>query len=144
MGKLGADVMWVIHYLMLSAFGGAIPNFVGIFRELIFLQRDKDKKWAQLPVWPAIFILINWTLAVLTWRSAITLIPICASTFVTLSLWARKPKITRMIGLPVSICFFIYDIFVGSFIGMINESVAIVSIVTSMLRNDRKSPNDAK
>lgn len=39
--KLGADVMWVMHYLCLSAYAGAIPNFVGIFREVIFMQSDK-------------------------------------------------------------------------------------------------------
>ena len=64
--KLGADVMWVIHYLCLSAFGGAIPNFVGIFRELIFMQ--SEKKWAKSPVWPVLFILINWALTSLAQR----------------------------------------------------------------------------
>lgn len=34
--------------------------------------------------------------------------------------------------------FLIYDIFVGSWIGVINESVAIVSIVSSFIRNDLK------
>ena len=133
-GKLGADIMWVVHYLCLSAFGGAIPNFVGIFRELIFMQGDK--KWARSPVIPAVFILINWCLAISTWQSALTLLPICASTFVTISLWAKKPRITRMIGAPVSLCFLIYDIFVGSWIGVINESVAIVSIISSFVKND--------
>ena len=134
--KLGADVMWVIHYLCLSAFGGAIPNFVGIFRELIFMQ--SEKKWAKSPVWPVLFILINWALAISTWPSTITLLPICASTCVTISLWVKNPRITRMIGAPVSVCFIIYDIFVGSYIGIINESVALISIISSFIRNDMK------
>lgn len=134
--KLGADIMWVIHYLCLSAFGGAIPNFVGIFRELVFMQ--SDKKWARSPVFPALFILINWGLAIATWRSALTLLPICASTFVTISLWIKNPRVTRMICAPVSVCFLIYDIFVGSWIGIVNESVALISIVSSFIRNDLK------
>jgi len=134
--KLGADVMWVMHYLCLSAYAGAIPNFVGIFREVIFMQ--SDKKWARSPIFPCLFILINWTLAILSWQSTLSLLPICASTCVTISLWVKNPKITRMIGAPVSCCFLIYDIFVGSWIGVINESVAIVSIVSSFIRNDLK------
>ncbi len=138
--KLIADIIWVIHYLMLGAVGGAIPNFVGIFRELVFMQRsDENKKWAKSPVIPIIFILINWTLAIITWKSALSLLPICASTFVTISLWVKNPKLTRTIGAPVSVAFIIYDIFVGSWIGIINESVALVSIITSYIKNDRKN-----
>ena len=132
--KLTADVMWVVHYLLLGAIGGAIPNFVGIFRELVFMQ--SDKKWARSPVFPALFILINWGLAIATWRSALTLLPICASAAFTIALWAKNPKLTRMIGAPVSTAFLIYDLIVGSWIGAVNESVAIISIVSSFIRND--------
>ncbi len=135
--KLCADVIWVVHYLMLGAVGGAIPNFVGIFREVVFMQRD-EKKWAQSRVIPVIFIVLNWGLAIGTWRSALNLMPIVASTFVTISLWVKNPKLTRAIGAPVSLTFIIYDIFVGSWIGIVNESIALVSIVSSYLRNDRK------
>ena len=124
--KLGADVMWVLHYIALNAYGGAIPNFVGIFRELIFIQQGRHK-WARSPIWPVLFIL-----------------PITASAFVTISLWVKKPKITRMIGAPVSICFIIYDICVGSWIGVINESIAIISIISSFIRNDMKQKQKGK
>ena len=132
--KLCADVAWVAHYLCLGAVGGAIPNFVGIFREIIFMQ--EDKKWSKSPVFPAIFIVINWALAITTWKSALNLLPICASTAVTISLFVKKPRVTRAICAPVSVCFIIYDIFVGSWIGIINESVALVSIVSSFIKND--------
>lgn len=141
--KLGADVMWVLHYLTLGAVGGAIPNFVGIFRELIFIQQSKYK-WANSPVWPVLFILINFTLAITTWKSPLSLLPITASAFVTISLWAKKPKITRMIGAPVSVCFIIYDICVGSWIGVINESIAIISIISSFIRNDMKKKTNER
>lgn len=136
--KLIADIMWVVHYLLLGAVGGAIPNFVGIFRELVFMQRSDDKKWSKSPVIPVMFILINWTLAIITWKTPLSLLPICASTFVTISLWVKNPKLTRTIGAPVSVAFIIYDIFVGSWIGIVNESVALVSIVSSYIKNDRK------
>lgn len=138
--KLTADIIWVIHYLMLGAIGGAIPNFVGIFRELVFIQRsNENKKWAKSPAVPVIFIVINWVLAIVTWKSALSLLPICASTFVTISLWVKNPKLTRMIGAPVSLAFIVYDVFVGSWIGIINESVALISIISSYIRNDRKT-----
>lgn len=136
--KLIADVMWVVHYLLLGAVGGAIPNFVGIFRELVFMRRSDGKKWANSPIVPAVFILINWTLAIITWKTSLSLLPICASTFVTISLWVKNPKLTRTIGAPVSVAFIIYDIFVGSWIGIINESVALISIASFYIKNGRK------
>ncbi len=131
--KLGSDTMWVIHYLCLSAVGGAIPNFVGIFREIVFV--NNNKKWAKSIFWPILFIMINWTLTIYTWKSCITLIPICASMFVTISLWIQNPLLTKIICIPVSICYIIYDLYVGSWIGIVNETIALISIASFLIRN---------
>ena len=56
--KLCADVCWVGHYFCLSGYGGMVPNFVGIFRELVFIQRDK-KRWASSVAVPIVFILLK-------------------------------------------------------------------------------------
>lgn len=131
--KLCSDFMWVIHYLCLSAYGGAIPNFVGIFREIVFV--NNNKKWAKSIFWPILFIMINWTLTIYTWKSCITLIPICASMFVTISLWIQNPLLTKIICIPVSICYIIYDLYVGSWIGIVNETIALISIASFLIRN---------
>ena len=54
MAKLSADVFWVAHYLCLGGIAGMIPNAVGIFRELVFVNR-KDKAWANKIIWPILF-----------------------------------------------------------------------------------------
>ncbi len=150
--KLSADLFWSAHYLCLGAIEGMIPNFIGIFRELVFIHR-KDKKWASRVVWPILFILVNWTWAGITFFTkdvsfiiplpevAITLIrflPIIASTFVTVSLWIDNPKLTKIISIPVSLAFLIYDVFIGSVPGMINESIGICSIIISLVKKDKK------
>lgn len=135
--KLSADLCWVVHYLCLSAFGGAIPNFVGIFRELIFVKRE-DKRWANSILWPIFFIVLNLTLGVFTLSSPINLLPITVSVFVTVSLWLKNPVITKIISIPVSVAFLIYDILVGSYIGTLNETIAIVSIVISFVKECKK------
>lgn len=134
--KLCADVCWVIHYFCLGGYGGMIPNGVGIFRELVFVQRDKHKL-ANSPFIPVIFILINFALGISTFKSPINILPITASAFVTVSLWLRNPKLTKIISIPVSLTFLIYDLFIGSWIGMINESIAIISIIISFIKERR-------
>ena len=135
--KLSADIFWVIHYLCLGGFAGMIPNFVGIFRELVFIRR-KDKKWASSFLWPILFICINWVLGFRTFSSAFNLLPITASTFVTISLWIDNPRLTKLISLPVSIAFMVYDFYVGSYVGIINESIAICSIIISLFKERKK------
>lgn len=131
--KLIADVCWVIHYLCLGAYGGAIPNFVGIFRELVFVNRE-NKKWANLPVWPLVFILTNLLLGLRTFALPINLLPILGSAFVTVALWLKKPILTKILSFPVSTAFLIYDIFVGSVIGVISESISLVSIMIALIK----------
>lgn len=135
--KLFADVCWVIHYLCLGGFAGMIPNAVGIFREIVFINR-KDKKWAACVVWPIFFILLNWALGFRTFHSWYNLLPIVASTFVTVSLWIDNPKLTKLITIPISTAFLIYDIIIGSYIGIINETVSIFSIALYFIRGDKK------
>ena len=38
--KLSADAFWVVHYLLLGGIAGMIPNFIGIFREIVFINRE--------------------------------------------------------------------------------------------------------
>lgn len=126
--KLSADIFWIAHYFSLGAQAGIIPNFVGVFRELVFVNRGK-RKWADTPVWVGIFITVNLALGIISFKNIYDLIPITASSFVTVSLWINNPKLTKIISAPVSAAFLIYDIFVESYIGIINESVSIISII---------------
>ena len=117
--KLSADAFWVVHYLLLGGIAGMIPNFIGIFREIVFINRE-NKKWADKVIWPAAFIIISWVMGIFTFRSAFNILPIAASTFVTVS---------------VCLAFLVYDVYVGSVIGIINESVSVISIIISFLKN---------
>lgn len=138
--KLTADFCWAVHYLCLGAYGGMIPNLSGIFREMVFVNRE-SKKWANHIVWLIIFILINWLLGIRTFQSAINILPIAASTFVTIAFWSKNPKITKIISIPVSAVFLIYDLFVGSYIGVINESIGILSFILYIIKSILRRKN---
>lgn len=135
--KLCADAFWVIHYLLLGGIAGMIPNFIGIFRELVFMRRE-SKKWADKIIWPIFFILCGWGMGIYTFSSAFNILPIAASTFVTISLWIKNPRLTKLITIPVSTAFMIYDFHIGSFIGIINESLSVCSIIISFIKEKNR------
>ncbi len=135
--KLSADIFWVLHYLCLGGFAGLIPNAVGIFRELIFINREK-KNWANSILCPILFIAINWSLGLRTFNSFFNTLPILASTFVTVSLWINNPKMTKIISIPVSVAFMTYNIYIGSYVGVLNEAIAIFSIILFFLKKEKQ------
>lgn len=135
--KLFADICWVVHYLCLGAYGGAIPNFVGIFREMVFVNREK-KKWADNAIWPVVFIVANFALGIMKYETFIDILPVFASSLVTVSLWVKKPMLTKFLTVPVCTAFLIYDIYAGSYIGIVNESFTILSIIISLIKNIKK------
>lgn len=139
--KLSADIFWIIHYLLLGATAGIIPNFTGIFRELVFINR-KTKKWAKTPLWCVFFILLNFTLGIISFKEWYDILPIIASSFVTVSLWIDNPNLTKLITLPVSSSFLIYNSFVSSYIGMINESISILSIIIYFIKKTKEEKNN--
>ena len=135
--KLSADVFWLSHYFCLGASGGMIPNCVGVFREIVFLNRKKHR-WAGIFLWPVLFIAVNWILSFLSFDGWIDLLPIAASSAATVVLWIDRPRLTKIVLVPVSLSFLIYDIFVGSYVGIVNEIIGISSIVIYFIKEARK------
>ncbi len=135
--KLCADICWVVHYLLLGGFAGAIPNFIGIPREIVFMNRE-SKKWADNIIWPILFILCGWVFGIFTFKSPINILPISASTFVTVSFWLKNPKLTKLVSIPVCLSFLIYNIYLGSIVGVLNESLSICSIIISFIKSKIK------
>jgi len=136
-GKFCADLFWTAHYMCLGALAGMIPNFIGIFREVVFINR-KNYKFAGKAIIPIAFIMVNITLGIISFEEWFDALPILASAFVTLSLWIDNPRLTKYISVPVSTAFLVYDVYVNSYMGIINESIAILSIIIFFIRYGEK------
>ena len=131
--KLSADICWVVHYLCLGAIAGAIPNFVGIFREIVFLHR-KNKKWANYILWPILFIVVNFSLGIRTFHDFYNVLPIMASAVVTISLWINSPKLTKLLSISICCAFITYNFHIHSYVGIINESISILLIIIFFIK----------
>ena len=135
-GKMIADSFWGIHYFLLGAYAGMIPNLVAIARELVFMQRGK-KKWAS-GIWvPIFFIIVNFSLGVSTFKVWYNVLPIVGTMVVAIALWIKNPRITKLILLPVVSAYLTYNIFVGSYIGIVNEIVGLISLILYFVRSKK-------
>ncbi len=134
--KLLSDVIWAVHYFMLAAYAGFSIAAIGIVREIIFY--NKNRKWASSVAWPILFILIGAGGAILSERSWYSLLPAFASSLAVICFWQNKTSKSRALGILISACMTIYDVFKHSTAGIVNEALTVFSIFLGMFLHDRK------
>ena len=129
--KLIADFSWTLHYFLLGAMSGSVANLICTTREIVYIFEKNQKRRY---IWLAFFILLNWISAFLTWKGTQSILPALVTTLGAYSFWQKKVKMTRIIGIMTGILMFTYDIFARSYIGMVSESLTIISAVTALIR----------
>ena len=135
--KLISDVFWVFHYLILGAYSGVAVCILAVLRELIFINKGR-RKWANHIIWPILFVLAAIGTTIFTWEGPISILAGVASALSVVSFWIGSPKLTRIFIFPIATLMIIYDVFSGSYTGIINESITLVSAFIGIIRLDIK------
>ena len=133
--KHSSDIMWAVHYFLLGAFPAFIVNVVCAIREIIYIfEKNKKRRY----VWLGLFICTNWISAAVSWENITSIIPATVTTIAAYSFWQKNIKVTRLLALLIASLMFTYDIFVKSYIGLLNESLTILSVTIALLRFKKK------
>lgn len=131
--KLASDIIWCLHYLLISAFSGAVTCGISIFRETVFLNRGK--KWADSKLWLILFFTCNLISIYFTWNGIFSIIPACASMTSIVIFWIGNPNLTRKCQIPISTAFLLYNATNHSYTGVINEILSLISIFSMFYKN---------
>lgn len=144
--QLFGALFFVLHFGLLGAVMGCMLNLVAVGRSLVFTFPDKTK--ANHPLWLTLFVVIYASSYVLTFtvfQESVTLpnlllqlLPPIAMIFSTVSFRTKNAGTVRKLCLGCSPLWLIYNIFNFSISGILTESISIISIVTGMIRLDRK------
>ena len=132
--KLLNDLFFSFQYLMLGAYTGAVMNWISCFRNLIYTHctiKEKSNK-----VWMAVFCVIMLVTGILSWSSPMSLIAIIGKLLTTVSYGMKDAKKIRLLTLPSSIGWLVYDGYYGSMGGVINQILVLCSIGISIVRYD--------
>ena len=133
--KLSADIMWGIHYFLLGGLSGVVLNVIGAARETVFYFEKNEKR---MKVWLIVFVTINWVIGLITMKELYNLLPTICSAVATYSFWQKDLKVIRILALVNAVVMFTYDIFLISYVGMISESVTVISALTALYRYRKK------
>ena len=109
-------------------------NVVGVLRSVVYYFNDE--KFFSGKIWLALFIVITAAACILTWKDAYSLLPLFSMTTTSVSLWLKNERYIRLLTLPTSPSWFIYNFHNGSVAGMITEVFISSSLIISIIRYD--------
>ena len=119
--KLIADLLWVTHFALIGGYTAMATTGVGVARELVFLQSGKG--FFKSKLW-------------LTYNGVLSIFPVLSSVIATVGFWCKKVQNTKKFALCQSVGMLLYNSFVGSVAGIVNEILVLTSIAISHYHNN--------
>ena len=126
-----------ISYLLLGATSGFALNIVSLIRNVCFYFQKEGK--TPFYISTSIFVVMMGILGAMSWQGPISLLIIVALAANTVFLSLGKPQVLRYSILVTSLMVLIYNIYVLSIGGILNESIAILSAFIGIIRFRKKS-----
>ena len=134
-GLRGAtELFFGVQYILLGAYSGAAVDFLGCFRNWVFLECDR--KGRSLRIWRFLFCLVFVGVALLTWAGPKSLLSAVAKVASTIGYGSSNPRLIRLITLCSSSCWLVYNALIFSLGGVVGEVITLASVLIGILRFD--------
>lgn len=138
-----SSTLWMIHFLMLSAYTGAILNGVIVIRNIVYAFHGK-KKWASNIIWVFVFSAAIIAVSIFTWKGIISILPMLGSICTTISFYIINPQKLRIVSFVSSPLWLVYDALNRSYPGVITEVFVMISIIIALIRYSKKKEDTVK
>lgn len=128
--------LYIVQYILLSAFEGAVLDVAGIISSV--LAQKKDTPFIKKHI-KAFIIVINLLIVcsgLLIYKNIFSLLPVLGVLFHTIAFWINDEKIIRRVSLLGCPFWLAYNIISGAYGSCIGDILSIVSLLTAMMRYD--------
>lgn len=126
--------LYTVQYLLISAYSGMIVYIINMTRNIVFYYTIKKGNIGIIKL--IIFILIYLICGIVTYKNIYDVLPMIASVLSVIFTWQPSTKILRSGQISICTLWIIYDVFVMAYIGILTESLIIISTIVSLLKND--------
>lgn len=126
-------IIFCVQFFIMGAYTGAVSLVINIVRNLLLVKRA-EWKWVEHRATMFAILGVLTAMTVYTWDGIISLLPFIMVAVTTIGYWsnnAQKIRLSQFIGSP---CVLLYDVLVGSWGGVLNETITLVSIIISVIR----------
>lgn len=131
---------WTAHMLLLGAWTGGLLNALGLLRGAVYSQRD-GRRWASAPAWPWLFGALCVGAAafagLVQGEGPRLLLSATAQCIGCHALWTRHVLRARLLLVPTSLLWLVYDALSGSIPGTLCEVFSQLSLHLALARDLR-------
>lgn len=138
--NLASIVFLASGYAFLNAVSGFASSCISTARNialyihfLITKNNNQNKMSIFKIVVFVIITIVTIVVAIFTYENAFSLLPIVATVLFTYGICQNSSLIYKILGVPVSILWLIYNIFVFSLFGIILESITLVCVIAGLI-----------
>ena len=125
--------LFCLQFCIMGAYTGALGLLVNIARNVLLLKAN-DWPWVRRGTTLLGIILLLLVMTVYTWAGWISLLPFISVAVTCVGYWtdnAQKIRLSQLIGSP---CTLLYDLMIGSWGGVLSETITLLSIIISIFR----------
>ena len=120
------------QYVLLGAYTGMAMNIVGMIRNVIFSEQVKRGKSTRISI--SVFCIIFLVAGIFTWEGPKSILLILAKFISTAAYGNKNLLVVRLLVLLTSSSWLLYNLFVGSYAGMLCEVLTLLSILIALYR----------
>jgi len=128
-----ANLLWVLYFAFYGDMASALTCFIASVRIVIFMQSDKHK-WANAKAWLIVFLILQTVVAIFTYSSWISLIPITAGYFGIFAYYVKSAKTYRALSFFYIICWVLNSALNFYIVSLISDSMSCISICVAIYR----------
>jgi len=139
-----ATLSTCLGYLFLAAWSGFALNIVCLVRNGVFFFLNKNQRGTMYRAVAILLAVCMVALGALSWQGWVSLLIIVALALNTLFMAFGTPQVLRCSVLFTSTLVLLYNVFVFSIGGMLNEGLAIVSSAVGVIRYRKKTADFQK
>lgn len=132
--QLCGSLMFCIQFFLLGAITGCYSLIILMARNAL-LSHYNDWKWVQWKGLVVIFSLLAVINTIYTWEGYISILPCIGLIAGNIGMWTNNARNIRIAnGFIVGPVYLIYDAFVQSWAGVVNETFVLLSVLVSIKR----------
>ena len=126
-------------YILLGADVGMAMSFVVLLANFYYLYDEKRRgknhrlQFRDYAVLMVVLAMIA-VLVVLTYDGPLSLLSVLATVLYEISIWQNSTKVYKILGIPVALCWMLYNALILSVAGILSEAVIFVAAVVGYLR----------
>ncbi len=128
--------LYVLQYILLGAFAGAVLDIIGVFSSV--LAQNRERPFIKRYLVP-IFILINLTVVgagILLYENVYSLLPIFGVLFNTGAFWLKDERRIRIVSFSATPFWLVYNISCRAYGSAVGDVITMVSIIFAFIRYD--------